>query len=137
MEITYSEEIPDHPGELVELYDDAGWTAYTTDPSELLNAIRNSHYVLLAKDGGKLIGLIRTISDGVTIAYIQDILVHSDYKRLGIGSSLMRKVLTRYQGIRQKVLLADATEESRGFYESLGFHSCDKGKVVAFAILTT
>lgn len=117
---------------LIGLYDDAGWTAYTKNPEELEKAIFNSQYVLIAKDNNKLVGLLRTVGDGTSIVYIQDILVHSDYKRNKIGTSLMQRTLEKFKHVRQLVLLTDDTAESRGFYESLGFESCDKGKLVSF-----
>ncbi|MEZ4887519.1 MAG: GNAT family N-acetyltransferase [Chitinophagales bacterium] len=120
---------------LLKLYNDAGWTAYTQNPEQLENAIKNSLYVLIAKEKDELVGLIRVIGDGFTIAYIQDILVLKAYKRRGIGTLLMKQMLENFSHIRQKVLLTDDNKETRGFYESLGFQSCDKGKLVSFAKL--
>ena len=132
MDITYSERKAIAKNLLLELYTNAGWTAYTTHPEKLVMAIRNSQFVLSAWHQGKLVGLIRTIGDGSTITYIQDILVHTDFKRKKIGSTLMGKTIDRFQGVRQMVLLTDDNKESRGFYESLGFESCDRGKLVSF-----
>ncbi|MGB1242003.1 MAG: GNAT family N-acetyltransferase, partial [Chitinophagales bacterium] len=60
---------------------------------------------------------------------------NSCHKRQGIGTKLIQKVLTKFSSIRQKVLLTDDREETRMFYESLGFESCDKGVLVAFTKL--
>jgi len=115
------------------LYEDAGWTNYINDLPKLMNAIEGSLDVISAWDEDKLVGLIRIIGDGLTIVYIQDILVLKAYKRKGIGTKLFNHVLDKYSHVRQKVLLTDDSEETRGFYEANGFISCDKGKVVAFA----
>lgn len=114
------------------LYEDVGWTSYTKDLSKLMKAIEVSLMVVSAWDNEKLVGLIRVIGDGLTIIYIQDILVLNTYKRKGIGSKLLKYVLDNYKDVRQKVLLTDDNDETRGFYEANGFVSCDKGDMVAF-----
>lgn len=121
--------------QLLKLYNDAGWTAYTNDSESLENAIKNSLYVLIAIQGEELVGLVRVVGDGFTIAYIQDILVLKSHKRQGIGTKLIATVLEKFSDIRQKVLLTDENQETRLFYESLGFESCDKGRLVAFVKL--
>ena len=114
------------------IYNDANWTTYTSDLPCLINAIKNSLLTVTAWDGSKLVGLIRIVGDGVTIIYIQDIIVLKSYKRKGIGTHLINIVFEEYKVVRQKVLLTDDTPETRGFYESLGFVSCDKGQLVSF-----
>jgi len=133
IEITYQEEKEIDSESLLELYNDAGWTAYTSNPEELSNAVERSLFVLTARDQNKLVGLIRVVGDGLTIAYIQDILVLQDYKRNKIGTALMTNTLDKFKNVRQKVLLTEDNDETRGFYEALGFESCDKGQLVAFA----
>ncbi|MBU5590196.1 GNAT family N-acetyltransferase [Clostridium sp. MSJ-4] len=115
------------------LYEDAGWTSYTMDLPKLMKAIEASLMVVSAWDDDKLIGLIRVVGDGLTIIYIQDILVLNSYKRKGVGTKLFKYVLNKYSDVRQKVLLTEEGEETRGFYEANGFISCDKGETVAFA----
>lgn len=107
--------------EVVALYRAVGWTAYTDDPRRLVDAVNASFLVLTARsDAGVLIGLARTISDGLTVVYIQDILVSPEYQRQGVGGALLDEVLTRTQHIRQLVLLTDAEQGQRDFYESRG-----------------
>ena len=109
--------------------------AYTNSPDLLQQAVSNSLYVLSVWENGQLVGLIRLVGDGLTIVYIQDILVMKSHKRRKIGSLLLQKVLEKFKNVRQKVLLTDDNEETRGFYEALGFSSCDKGNLVAFVKL--
>ncbi|WP_416371903.1 GNAT family N-acetyltransferase [Curtobacterium sp. VKM Ac-2884] len=131
----------ERPGtaELVALYDAVGWTAYTDDPAALTASIAGSHSVLTARDAaGRLLGLVRTISDGVTIVYVQDVLVVPSAHRLGIGGALLDAVLRRYEGIRQTVLLTDAEPGQRAFYESRGFievHDVEPQPLRSFVLL--
>lgn len=105
---------------------------YTSDMPRLLRAIRNSLFVATAWDKDRLIGLARAVGDGITIIYIQDILVLKSYRRMGIGTNLINMVCREYKDVRQKVLLTDDIPQNRKFYEFLGFTSCDKGELVAF-----
>jgi ribosomal protein S18 acetylase RimI-like enzyme len=131
--ICYEENIPLATEQLIALYSDANWTAYTKDPNKLIKAVSNSLCVISAWDSKRLVGLIRVVGDGQTILYIQDILVLKKYKKQKIGSTLVQKVMGKYPDIRQTVLLTDDSLETRGFYENLGFQSCDKGELVSFA----
>ncbi|MFC7623681.1 GNAT family N-acetyltransferase [Microlunatus sp. GCM10028923] len=107
--------------ELMILYAAVGWTAYTADPALLRQAVANSSHVVTARRAGRLVGLARAISDDATICYLQDVLVHPDERRSGIGRALVTAVLDRYARVRQKVLLTDDEPGQRAFYESLGY----------------
>lgn len=130
--ITFQEEKEINRESLLDLYNNVSWIEYTNNPECLENAVKNSLYVLTARDQNKLVGLIRIVGDGLTIAYIQDILVLKEYKRKKIGTLLMTKALDKFKHVRQKVLLTDDTEEARGFYKSLGFKPCENGSLVSF-----
>ena len=117
------------------LYDDVQWTAYTKDMPLLQEALSQSLAVLSAWDGKRLVGLVRVVGDGLTIIYIQDILVLKAYQNQGVASVLMEYVLEMYKNVRQKVLLTEDTPDVRHFYEKHEFASCDKGSLVAFARL--
>ncbi|WP_255557398.1 GNAT family N-acetyltransferase [Paeniglutamicibacter sp. Y32M11] len=111
--------IPD--GDILSLYNSVGWTAYTDSPDVLFHAIKNSSFVVSAwNEDGKLVGLARAISDDATICYLQDILVHPDRHRIGVGRALFEQVLARYEHVRQTVLITDDQPWQRAFYESMG-----------------
>ena len=103
------------------LYAAEGWTAYAGNPERLREALANSSLVLISTRADRVVGLVRCISDGQTICYIQDILVVPEHQRFGIGKSLMQRVLNHYVSCRQIVLVTDAEKSQRRFYESSGF----------------
>lgn len=107
--------------ELVELYGSVGWTNYTRDPELLERAVAGSSRVVTARSNGALLGLARIISDGATIAYLQDVLVRPEARRRGIGRRLVDTAFEPYAQVRQHVLITDAEPWQRAFYESLGF----------------
>lgn len=107
--------------ELIDLYDCVGWSSYTNDPDKLVSALAGSRTVVTARSGELLVGLARVVSDGATIWYLQDVLVRSNFQRLGIGRELIQRSMQGYENVRQKVLLTDDETAQRLFYESMGF----------------
>ena len=107
--------------ELLQLYGAVGWTAYVDQPELLGKGVAGSSCVVTARLGHRLVGLARAMSDDATICYLQDVLVHPDAQRRGIGRALVRAILDRYRLVRQKVLLTDDEPAQRAFYESLGY----------------
>ncbi|QYA48327.1 GNAT family N-acetyltransferase [Nosocomiicoccus ampullae] len=135
MTITFSNEKHINKEQLEKLYNDAEWYAYTNDLDLLQQAINQSLYVLTAWEDAKLVALIRVVGDGLTIIYIQDILVLKEYQNKGIATQMLQYVLNKYDDVRQKVLLTEEAPDVRHFYEKNSFESCDKGELVAFAKL--
>ncbi len=107
--------------ELLALYEAVGWSVYTDSPGLLQAGMAGASCVVTARESGKLVGLARALSDGATICYLQDVLVHPAAQRRGIGRALVKAVLDRYRTVRQKVLLTDDEPGQRAFYESLGY----------------
>lgn len=107
--------------DLLSLYDSVGWATYTRDPAGLQTALKNSTCVVTAWREGQLIGLARALSDDVSIAYIQDILVRPKFQRGGVGRALLARLLERFAHVRSTVLLTDDDEAQLRFYASLGF----------------
>lgn len=107
--------------EILRLYNSVGWTAYTDDPDTLKAGFKGSLLILAAYEGDQLLGIIRTVGDGHTILYIQDILVFPAYQRKGVGSALIRAILERFHTVRQIMLTTDNTPKTIAFYKSQGF----------------
>ncbi len=110
-----------HEAEILQLYESVGWTAYTNSPEALRKGFENSLLTLGAYDGNRLLGIIRTVGDGHTIVFVQDILVLPERQRRGIGSALLHAILHRYSHVRQIELATDNTPKTISFYKSMGF----------------
>lgn len=117
---------------LLALYDSVGWTNYTQRPGMLKKAYENSLLTLGAYDGGKLVGVIRTVGDGVSVVFIQDILVYPEYQRRGIGTRLLRGIMERFSDVYQMELMTDNTAKTISFYQSVGFVKADDVGCCAF-----
>ena len=111
---TYNEQ------EIIDLYQSVGWTNYTSCPEMLEEAYKNSLCILGAFEKEKLVGVVRVVGDGISIVFVQDILVLPEYQRQGVGSALMRAILKKYASVYQVELLTDSTEKSKAFYSSVG-----------------
>jgi ribosomal protein S18 acetylase RimI-like enzyme len=85
-------------------------------------AFERSSLVCFAMDGSRLVAAGRALSDFEYHATIYDVAVDPDYQHGGIGSQLMRELLSRLP-VWRVLLVADA--DVRPFYQRLGFTSYD------------
>lgn len=118
--------------ELINLYEDVKWIAYTNDVKRLKNAIDNSLKVWSVWDAVRLVGLARVVGDNYTIIYIQDILILEEYQNQGIGSKLLKLILEQYKSIRQVVLMTDNTEKTIRFYQKNGMVKTSEYNCITF-----
>ena len=109
--------------DVLPLYQAVGWTNYTNQPQMLAQALTHSLAIYLARDGEKIVGLVRLIGDGFSSVFVQDLIVLPSYQRQGIGSSLMKQALADYKDAYQVQLATDESEKTIGFYRSLGFET--------------
>lgn len=118
--------------DVLALYESVGWTAYTANPQALYQAVENSWYRYFLWKREKLIGLLRAVSDGQTIVYVQDLLIHPDYQRKGLGKALLTRLREDTTHIRQLVLLTDNSPEITAFYKNCGLFPAQKAGCICF-----
>ena len=82
-------------------------------------SFHQSQQVAFARDGDRVVGMARLLSDGVCNAYLVDVWTASTYRRQGIASAMIRRLLDAVPG--QHVGLQ--TDDAQQLYESLGFKS--------------
>lgn len=111
--------------ELLALYASVGWTNYTDNPEMLERAYEHSLLTLEARDRERLVGIIRVVGDGYSIVFIQDLLVHPEYQRQGIGTQLLRRIMERFSDVYQMELLTDDTPGTISFYQSVGLRKTE------------
>jgi GNAT superfamily N-acetyltransferase len=98
-----------------------GWPA-SPSPSEHLAILQGSHAVWLALEGGRCVGFVNALSDGLYYAHVPLLEVLPAYQGRGIGRELMRRMLMTLEGLYAVDLLCDA--DLAPFYEQLGFRTC-------------
>ncbi|NYT05636.1 MAG: GNAT family N-acetyltransferase [Methanomicrobiales archaeon] len=108
--------------EIAGLYREGGWWRDEWDPQGLADLIRGSFAFFVAVEpGGSAVGMGRVIADGVSDAYIQDLVVGSAYRGRGIGDRILGSCVTACHeaGITWIALIAEPDTER--FYQSRGF----------------
>ncbi|WP_081602986.1 GNAT family N-acetyltransferase [Fortiea contorta] len=106
--------------QLQQLFDLVAFWAKGRRIEDLSMAIGNSDPVIFVCDGEQLIGFARATSDCIYRATIWDVVVHPDYRDLGLGSKLVETVLShpRVRWVERVYLM---TTHQQGFYEKIGF----------------
>ena len=109
--------------EIVALYQAGGWWKDEYDPAEISPLISGSFAFVVAaeKKSGRAVGMGRAISDGVSDAYIQDLVVLPEYRRRDLGTAMVSLLVARCReaGISWIALVAEPGSEN--FYVPLGF----------------
>jgi ribosomal protein S18 acetylase RimI-like enzyme len=103
--------------DVIRLYQDAGWwdDRLEKDIEEMLNNERS----VGAWEDDTLIGFARAVSDGKFRAYIEDVVIHSSYRKEGIGVKLVTKLLDELSHI--DVISLFCEEQLIPFYEKNNF----------------
>ena len=110
-------------GILAFMRNQAGWG--NTLLSQAHKAIQNTLYSVVAFDEEKVVGIGRLVGDGALIWYIQDLIVVHDYQNIGIGSTLMNKLLEYvYKNSIPDSVITIGLMSAKGkdaFYQKFGF----------------
>jgi N-acetylglutamate synthase-like GNAT family acetyltransferase len=83
-------------------------------------AIANSDPVITMWDSHSLIGFARATSDGIYRATIWDVVIHPEYRGVGLGSKLVEAVLN-HPKIHKVERVYLMTTHQQKFYEKIGF----------------
>ncbi|MCJ7840471.1 GNAT family N-acetyltransferase [Lederbergia sp. NSJ-179] len=101
----------------MKLYRDAGWWEGRNEQD--IEQMLRTTLSIGVWDGETLIGFARAVSDGHFRAYIEDVVVHRDYRKSGIGVKLVSKLLDDLSSIDVVSLFCE--EQFIPFYEKNNF----------------
>ena len=79
--------------EVINLYEEAGWTAYTKNKDKLWQSITSSLKIYSIFVDNEFAAIARVLGDGITTILIQDIIVKQKYQNRGIGTALIKAIL--------------------------------------------
>lgn len=85
------------------------------------NPLMTSYYHIACYYEDKLIGYVDSVSNGVTDAYIQDLIVHPDYQGKGIGTELMNRMIATLKERNIYMISVVFEEKLKSFYNRFGF----------------
>ena len=123
MEIEYRETKDFRAEDLEQLFLSVGWESGKY-PEKLVRAMKHSTQVISACDQERLVGLVRALDDGETVAFIHYLLVDPAYQGLHIGDGLMKKLLAHFEELLY-VKIMPSDPKTIPFYERFGFQSYD------------
>ncbi|MBA3035649.1 MAG: GNAT family N-acetyltransferase [Desulfobacterium sp.] len=114
----------DHIRQITSIYRLTGWWAedIPDDPSHVRQIIAGSHCFIIVCEENKIIGMGRAISDRISDAYVQDLTVISSYRKMGIGTQILKRIVARLENDGIKWIALIAERNSRDFYTNNGFN---------------
>lgn len=88
-----------------------------TNAKTLAEMVKNADIILTARDGDKLVGVSRSISDFAYCTYLSDLAVDENYQKQGIGKELIRRTKALAPSAKLILLAAPAARE---YYPKIG-----------------
>ena len=114
---------------LSDLRESVGWNRMEDEYS---NPLMMSFYHIAVYEDDKLVGYIDSVSNGVTDAYIQDLMVHPDYQGKGLGTELMNQMIAYLKENRIYIISVVFEESLKPFYDRFGFSSMLCGQMETY-----
>jgi GNAT superfamily N-acetyltransferase len=88
------------------------------DPERLEQMLRHANIIVTARDGKRLVGVSRAITDFAYCCYLSDLAVDVAYQRQGIGKRLIEE--TRMRAGERSTLLLVSAPAAEAFYPKIG-----------------
>jgi spermidine synthase len=103
------------------LYRAAGWFGMSDPAPELDAMIANSFAVSAAFDfAGRLIGMARALSDGVSDAYILDVVVDPAHRSRGVGREIVKRLADHLASCGVDWIVCIGVPGTEEFYRAAG-----------------
>ena len=115
--------------ELSLLRESVGWNRME---KELSNPIMKSYCNIAVYDENELVGYIDCVSNGVTDAYIQDLMVNPKQQGKGIGTELMNRMIGYLKDNHIYMISVIFEENLMPFYNNFGFNIMLSGQLETY-----
>lgn len=104
--------------QLLALYQSVGWL-HSHDNMEFVKKIlENSDEFICIYVENTLVAFGRMLTDYHMSAFLDDIVVHSDYRRIGLGRKVIKHLISKVPNVKKVKV---TTYYASGFYDKLGF----------------
>ena len=123
----YNESIS--PEAMADLRESVGWNRME---KEYGNPLMTSFFHIAVYDGDLLVGFVDSVSNGVTDAYIQDLIVRPDYQGKSIGTDLMKKMIASLKEKHIYIISVIFEERLKPFYDRFGFNTMLCGQMETY-----
>ena len=119
------------PKEVSELRNSVGWNGMEQCYK---NSLKKSYFYICCFDNNKLIGFLDVVSNGVTDAYIQDVIVNPDFHGKGLCTNLRK--LANDKMVEDNIYMISVLfqESLSPFYKKFGFNTLLAGQLETYEI---
>ncbi|MED4691889.1 GNAT family N-acetyltransferase [Peribacillus frigoritolerans] len=114
--------IPMSNQEIPELRELVGWGRRDKDFPTLFK--RCNFWAGVRNENNKLIAFGYVAGNGLEHGYMEDIIVHPDYQKMGIGMELVRELLRESERYGLEIVTLTYDPKHKNFYETCGFTPC-------------
>lgn len=112
---------------IADLRESVGWNRLE---AEFSHPLLRDYFSISCWDDANLVGYLSVVSNGVTDAYIQDVMVTPAFQKKGIGTRLMEHALDKLKKEEiYMVSLIYGDESLRAYYEKFGFSTMLSGQL--------
>ncbi len=92
------------------------------DPERMERMLREADLIVTARDGERLVGISRALTDYSYCCYLSDLAVDQAYQRQGIGKMLIAET-HRLAGVEDTTLVLTAAPAAEGYYPRIGMQA--------------
>ncbi len=124
MTITYSIGGPLTAEEAADLLSKDGFARPLDDLARVQRMLDNADVLITARDGERLAGFVRALSDFAYYCFVAELAVEPDYQRRGIGKDLLLR-LREATGAHVNMVLT-ASEGADTYYPHLGWERVNR-----------
>jgi len=123
MEVEYLTVKEADPEQIKALFAEGGWWNEENDKIESFtdSLIKSTYLFGIAKYGSRIVGMGRVISEGISDAYIQDVVVLKDFRHRGIGGGIVRMLLKELIARKISWIGLISVPGAENFYKEIGF----------------
>ena len=122
--------IEEAPGaeEVAELYRRAELIRPVDDLERMSRMIAHANLIVCAREGERLVGIARALTDFSYCCYLADLAVDREYQRQGIGKVLIQRVQEAIG--EEAMLLLLSAPKAMPYYPHVGFKAVENGWIV-------
>ena len=117
-----------HINDLREIFESNSWPE-ASNVCNALSGLQSTEFLVTAYHNDKLIGFARAVGDTFWSATIDAVCLHKDYQGKGIGSRMVRHLLTFFKDCTY-ISVSPNDSEAVSFYEGLDFKQVRTGTLL-------
>ncbi len=124
-----TDRLPD-PAQVAALYREAGWIPENGSTDFVPAMLNNSYLIVTAYDGNDtLAGMMRALSDGVSDAYLLDLIVAESYRKQGLGKKILETLSSALKAKGIDWIVCIGAPGTEIFYKKAGIAAVMEGYI--------